>query len=168
MGKLPATDLTDAVAVEDQGIFRDDSMQLDRVAARSFDMQSDFSTDNITDFFTTIDITTPEGEDKLLALMSDPDKRLKAAVNQTITIQDVYCEVVELESRTKPGETEPAPRIVILAADGTSYGCTSFGVYQMLRRMVRIKKERFRGTKVQIVTADTQKGNSVLTLKIVQ
>ena len=75
---------------------------------------------------------------KLLAnAMNNPDKRLADCVNQEIAIKDIYVEQVDMVKQDT-GEVQTCPRIVLIDADGVSYGCVSFGILGSLKKIMSV------------------------------
>lgn len=90
----------------------------------------------VTSFFSGT-VKTAEEKKNLVNLMNNPDKRLADAVNTTIAVKDVYVEEVELANQ-ETGELQKCPRVVLIDADGVSYGCVSFGVLGSLKKIMAV------------------------------
>lgn len=82
-------------------------------------------------------VKTAEEKKALVNLMNNPDKRLADAINMEITVKDIYVEQVELV-KEETGEIKTCPRIVLIAEDGTSYGCVSYGILGSLKKIMAV------------------------------
>lgn len=80
---------------------------------------------------------TPEDKKRLVNAMNNPDVRLSDAVNTVIAVKDLYVEQVEMLNQNT-GEMQTCPRIVLIDADGKSYGCVSFGVLGSLKKIMAV------------------------------
>lgn len=84
--------------------------------------------------FCSMKAETLEEKKILFNAMNTPDKRLADCVNQQITIKDVFCETVEVN--TADGfDKGVAPRIILIDIDGVSYNCVSQGVFNALQKL---------------------------------
>lgn len=81
-------------------------------------------------------VKTPEDKKRLVNAMNNPDKRLADMVNTEIQVKDLYVEQVEMVNET--GELQTCPRIVLIDADGVSYGCVSYGVLGSLKKIMAV------------------------------
>lgn len=81
-------------------------------------------------------VKTPEDKKRLVNAMNNPDKRLADMVNTEIHVKDLYVEQVEMARET--GELQTCPRIVLIDADGVSYGCVSYGVLGSLKKIMAV------------------------------
>lgn len=77
---------------------------------------------------------TPEEKAKLYRAMTNPDKKVSDCINQAFQLADVYIELVEM-TQEDTGEVRQVPRVVLFAADGTTYAATSQGVYNAIQRL---------------------------------
>lgn len=80
---------------------------------------------------------TPEGKVKLYTAMNNPDFRLEEKLNTTIALKDLYAEQVEFVDE-KSGEITESVRLVLIDADGLSYGCCSVGIFSALKKLMRV------------------------------
>lgn len=81
----------------------------------------------------------PETREEKIAMfnaMNNPSKRLADCINETISMKDLFVEIVELTNDY--GDTEACPRIVIIDEDGMSYTCVSFGIFNSLRKFIEL------------------------------
>lgn len=82
-------------------------------------------------------VKTPEDKKRLVNAMNNPDKRLADMVNTEIPVKDLYVEQVEMANQ-ETGELQTCPRIVLIDADGVSYGCVSYGVLGSLKKIMAV------------------------------
>ncbi len=115
---------TKAVAVANQGnsVFTDDG----------FDLAVDLTTAK-SQFCTLIPATDDE-KAKLYNATNNPDFRLADFIGKTISMKDVYIEVVECVNK-ESGEIQTCPRIVILDKDLKGYACVSVGIYSSIKKI---------------------------------
>lgn len=83
---------------------------------------------------------TEEDEIILFNAMTNPSKRLSDCINMTISIQHVFCEIVDCTNR-ETGEVSKCPRIVLISDNGESYQAVSMGVFSALKKIFSIKGE---------------------------
>lgn len=82
---------------------------------------------------------TPETDEDRKALynaVNAPAHRLSEYIGQTITITDVYVEVVQITNE-QTGEVTTAPRIVLFG-NGESWACVSTGVFGSLKKLFAV------------------------------
>lgn len=82
-------------------------------------------------------VKTPEDKKRLFNAMNNPDFRLADAVNTVIAVKDLYVEKVEMVNQ-ETGEVKECPRVVLIDAEGKSYGCVSFGILGSLKKIMAI------------------------------
>ena len=82
-------------------------------------------------------VKTPEDKKRLVNAMNNPDKRLADVVNTVIAVRDLYVEQVEMANQ-ETGELQTCPRIVLIEAEGVSYGCVSYGVLGSLKKIMAV------------------------------
>lgn len=68
--------------------------------------------------------------------MSNPTHKVGDFINKTINVKDVYVEVIDV-TNDETGETEQAPRIVLIDTDGVTYQAVSRGIFNSLSRLIR-------------------------------
>lgn len=83
---------------------------------------------------------TPEEQADLYTAMNAPDKRISECIGDVIELKDVYVESVRCANE-ETGEVQQAPRIVLIAADGTSYQCVSRGIFGALKKLFTVYGE---------------------------
>lgn len=108
-------------------------------------------------------------EKKLLAnAMNNPDRRLADCVNQEIAMRDIYVEQVDMVKQDT-GEVQTCPRIVIIDADGVSYGCVSFGILGSLKKIMSVYGVPTWAEPVTVKPVFINKGNDrrILSLQLV-
>ena len=81
--------------------------------------------------------TTDEEKKVLYNATAAPDYKLSDFIGKEIAITHVYAEQVEMTNQ-ETGETQVAPRIVLIDADGHSYQCVSSGILHSLNRLFAI------------------------------
>jgi len=90
-----------------------------------------------SEMFCSLPATTREEKAALFNAMSNPDERLGDHINEIILIKDVFAETIQLTNE-ETGEIQNVPRIVLIAADGTSYAATSTGIFSALKRVFQL------------------------------
>ena len=68
--------------------------------------------------------------------MSNPTHKVGDFINKTIRVKDVYVEVIDV-TNDETGETEQAPRIVLIDTEGVTYQAVSRGIFNSLSRLIR-------------------------------
>ncbi|HIS35832.1 TPA: hypothetical protein IAC10_04285 [Candidatus Scatousia excrementigallinarum] len=92
--------------------------------------------------YCSLPMTTDEEKKLVFNAVNRATKKLREAVNITIHMTGLYIEPVEISERDESGDyvedgrTSIAPRIIIFAEDGTTYGCCSLGAYNSIKRIV--------------------------------
>lgn len=82
--------------------------------------------------FCTMKEGTLEERAKVYNAINNPDEKLRDHINETIYVNDVYCEEVTFDDGTI------GHRIVVIDKDGVSYSTMSTGVYNSMRNMMKI------------------------------
>lgn len=109
---------------------------------------------------------TPEKKAQLFEAMTNPDKRLRDCVGETILVTDIYCEVVNCTNE-ETGEVTQAPRIVLIDKDGVSYTCVSLGILSALKRLMSIYGKPTWGDGIPLKVTLVNRGTkSMLSFKI--
>jgi len=81
--------------------------------------------------------TTDEERKSLYNAVNAPAHRLSEFIGQTITITDVYVEIVQITNE-QTGEVTEAPRIVLFDGEGNSWACVSTGVFGSLKKLFAV------------------------------
>lgn len=72
--------------------------------------------------------------------MNNPSDRVANHINETIEVQDYLIEMTEIEDTDAYGNGlgsySTVPRVVLVAADGTSYQAVSYGIANAVRNVV--------------------------------
>lgn len=72
--------------------------------------------------------------------MNNPADRVANHINETIEVQDYLIEMTEIEDTDAYGNGlgsySTVPRVVLVAADGTSYQAVSYGIANAVRNVV--------------------------------
>ena len=101
---------------------------------------------------------------KLYNAINNPDVQLSDHIGNVITMRDIIIQPVEITSE-KDGSTVTAPRVTIIDTDGNSYSCTSIGVYNALRNIVRVFGRPTWTEGLPVVVRQINRGsNRILTL----
>lgn len=87
--------------------------------------------------FCSLKAESNEEKANLYNAINNPDKRLSDCINETITVKDIFCEIVPCTNRDS-GEVSRQPRIVLIDENGTSYQCVSIGVFSAVRKLIAI------------------------------
>ena len=127
---------------------------------------------------------TPQTFDEKMAVynaLNTPDERLADFINETISIKNIFMELVELtreneegtqifDDETQINRKEKCPRIVIIDTKGVSYVCVSFGVYNALQKIMNLFgcPPYENGLKVKIKQVSLKNTNKMLSLEIVK
>lgn len=104
----------------------------------------------------------------LVNAIQNPDEQLRDHINEKIELVNIYIAPVECESQEVPGETVTCPRVILFAADGTTYSCVSKGVYNALKTIVQTFGEPSEWDEpLTVLCKQINKGDrALLTLKI--
>ena len=94
-------------------------------------------TNNASVFFTG-SLDTQADKVAFFNATQNPDTQLKDHINEKIELVNFFCQEIECESQTEPGAKDKCPRIILFAADGTTYACVSFGVLSSLKNILNI------------------------------
>lgn len=90
-----------------------------------------------SDSFCSLKAETPQEKATLFRIMNSPEKRISDCINQTISVKDVYCEVVQVANK-ETGEVNRCPRVVLVDKDGIGYQSVSFGIYGSLKKLFQV------------------------------
>lgn len=109
---------------------------------------------------------TAEEKKALYNATASPEKPLRECVNLTITVKDVYVEMVDLKNE-ETGEITTGPRTVLIDTKGHSYGCVSTGVFNSIGRAMRIFGAPTWEEGINFVVKTKAKGkNNIITLEM--
>lgn len=78
---------------------------------------------------------TEEQKTILYNAMNNPEKRIADCINETISVKEIFIEVV-FPVNEKTGESNACPRIVLIDADGIGYQAVSLGLYGAIRKAI--------------------------------
>lgn len=78
-----------------------------------------------------------ESKKILFRAMQAADKAVGDCINNTINLKDVYISKTDIVDK-ETGEVSQAHYIVLIDADGTSYGCVSKGIFNSLRHLMAV------------------------------
>lgn len=78
-----------------------------------------------------------ESKKILFRAMQAADKAVGDCINQTIDLKDVYISKTDIVDK-ETGEVGQGYYIVLISADGTSYGCVSKGIYNSLKHLMAV------------------------------
>lgn len=84
--------------------------------------------------YTSLPAETEDDKINIFNVSSSPDEKLKDHINEIVKIRHVYIEPVSIINK-ETGESTTAPHIVIIDDSGTSYECTSYGIFNCLRKI---------------------------------
>lgn len=87
--------------------------------------------------FSTLKAETIEEKAQLFNVMNNPEKRVSDMIGKVIRVKDVFAEEIELVNK-ETGETNRAPRIVLVDVDGVAYQAVSVGVMSALKKLFQI------------------------------
>lgn len=117
--------------------------------------------------YCSMKVESKEDKMRLYNAMSNPDKRLADCINSVINVKDVYAETVYLKNEDT-GLTEPAPRVILIDEDGTSYSSVSVGVFSALKKMISVFGSPTWEEPIKVKILQQTKGNrKMLTLSVV-
>lgn len=68
---------------------------------------------------------------------NNPDHKVGDYINKTIKVKDVLAELIEV-TNDETGETEIAPRVVLIDMNGESYQAVSKGLFNALKKAIAI------------------------------
>lgn len=77
---------------------------------------------------------TAEEQKWLFNVTNTPEERLKDHINETISVRDVYIEIVRLINQ-ETGEFVMAPRIVLIDKNNIGYTCVSVGIFNVIKKL---------------------------------
>lgn len=92
--------------------------------------------------YCSLPMATEEDKKVVFNAVNRASKKLREAVNVVIPMTGLYIEPVEIAEKDENGNVidggrvSIAPRIIIFAEDGATYGCCSLGAYNSIKRIV--------------------------------
>lgn len=101
---------------------------------------------------------------KLLNAIMNPQHRVSDMINMTISVVDIYAELVDMPAKDAngvdiPGEVVATPRIILIDDKGEGYQCVSWGVYSAIQKIIQFFGEPCTWDGPQkIKVTQTQKG----------
>lgn len=90
-----------------------------------------------TSMYCSIQGGTPEAKVAVFNASNNPDHKIGDYINKVIVVRDVLAEQIEMTNE-ETGELEPAIRVVFIDVDGKSYQAVSSGIFNALKRAIRI------------------------------
>lgn len=123
----------------------------------------------ITGFaYSSLEITDKATAAKFYNATSNPTHQLADCINKTVTVQDVYIEMLELTD-SETGEVTTAPRTVLISPNGESYVAVSVGVYNSIRRLFNVFGTPHKWEEpIEILVKQKSKGtNQILLFEVV-
>lgn len=94
--------------------------------------------------YCSLPMATAEDKKVVFNAVNRASKKLREAVNVVIPMTGLYIEPVEIAEKDENGNlidggrVSVAPRIIIFAEDGATYGCCSLGAYNSIKRIVSL------------------------------
>lgn len=110
-----------------------------------------------------------EEKKKLFNALENCDLLLNDCVGQEIAMKDLYIEAYENEDETT-GEVKTKYRTIIFDVDGQTYATGSYGIYNILNKIVAIyglPSTWAEPVKVEVIKKPTKDGKQSLSLKLV-
>lgn len=110
-----------------------------------------------------------EEKKKLFNALENCDLLLNDCVGQTIAMKDLYIEAYENEEEDS-GEVKTKYRTIIFDEDGQTYATGSYGIYNVLNKIVAIyglPNTWAEPVKVEVIKKPTRDGKQSLSLKLV-
>lgn len=128
-------------------------------------MIAEFET-GVPSFFCSFKAETVEEKAALYNAMNAPDVQISDHIGQIINMRDIIVEAVDLPDEV--GEIHTVPRCTIIDIDGNSYGSTSIGIYNALRKIAGIfHKSHFEnGLPVRVKQLSLEGGRRTYTLNL--
>lgn len=80
---------------------------------------------------------TVEDKAALYNAINNPDVLISDYIGKVILMRDVILQAVQIV-KEETGEVNTCPRVTIIDVDGNSFSCTSVGIYNALRNLIRI------------------------------
>ena len=128
-------------------------------------MEIDF--EHVNSSYCSMVATTKEQKAALFNAMNNPQFRLADYINKTITVKDVFAEIVRI-ANPETGEIQYCPRIVLIDKEGKAYQCVSLGIYSGLKKLMQVYGTPTWEDGVVIRIKQLKKGTkSILTLEVV-
>ena len=97
---------------------------------------------------------------------NNPQHKVNDFINKKILLKDVYAETLEL-CNAETGESEKAPRIVLIDENGEAYECVSVGMFSSLKKLIATFGEPTWEDPIPVVVKQEKvKNGSMLTLTV--
>lgn len=90
-----------------------------------------------TTSYCSLKVNTQQEKEQLFNIISSPSDRVANIINNTIELENVYVETVELTNE-ETGEITFAPRTILIDKNGKSFECVSIGVFSALKKLFQI------------------------------
>lgn len=87
--------------------------------------------------YCSMNAQTPAEKAALFTATNNSQHRLSEKINEIITVQHIYVEVVMCTNK-ETGLSEYAPRVVFLDDKNEGYQCVSIGIYSAVKKMFQI------------------------------
>ena len=91
----------------------------------------------IAGIYFSMNAEDPESKKVLYRAMQAADKQVGDCINETIELKDVYIAKTDIVDK-ETGEVGRVHYVVLISADGTSYGCVSKGIYNSLQHLMAV------------------------------
>jgi hypothetical protein len=87
--------------------------------------------------YCSLKATTEADKKVLFNAMNNPEFRLSDFINKTLSVKDVFVDVVGCVDK-ETGEIQPCPRIVLIDEKGSGYACVSLCVYGSIKKIFTV------------------------------
>lgn len=87
--------------------------------------------------FSSMQSVTPADKAILFKAMNNPEHRIKAEVNLTVKVKDLFCEMVDLVD-PDTGELTTVPRIVLVDEKGEGHVAVSIGIFNAVKKLIQV------------------------------
>lgn len=95
----------------------------------------------LSEHATSVYCSVQGGDRKTKALVynasNNPEHKVADFINKTINVKDVLVEIIQVENE-ETGETEEAPRVVLIDDKGTAYQAVSAGMFSAVKKAIQI------------------------------
>lgn len=117
-------------------------------------------------FYCSVKAESAEDKKKLFNALESCDKLLNDCEGAEFTMKDIYIEQY-LDKKDDDDDGKIKYRTIIFADDGTTYVSTSYGIYNVLKKIFGIygqPKDWNEGIKVKVIKRPIGNGKSTLSL----
>lgn len=94
--------------------------------------------ENRTEMYTSFHATNHKEEIAFFNAINSDSKKLADEINETISVRDVYVEMVTMTDE-ETGETSTAPRTVFIDDKLVGHSCVSMGIFSACKKLFAIK-----------------------------